>query len=423
MQKALEIRKKDTRESCDGFLGIMLLYTEYGCHMHYRRILMKQFSKGIFLSVIAFSMVLGGGLFLVGPEGVQAVGVTGQPISSYFADPDLAELVATELGVTVDDALTQTMIDSLVYDLQVVDPDITDLTGISILSKLTTLNVTYTSGVTSVPEEVGTMTALITLGLRDLGLTELPDSLAGLTTLQTLDLEFNEFAVFPEEILGMTGLKYLWMGENKLTSLPASLGTYLPNLQDWTLGGNRFIDIPADTYNFLTNGSHYSEGAWYYGYVAGNTYTGAASNPAYVGQEYRMDCFPIFYQFLDFNDDPGMTFTLVYPDSTSVTFTPTFADGKMIVPAALITMAGTYTVQVADENQVPAALDMKPAGINEPNTSEFFFNNSYTQTFVASAAPAVSLLPQTGGFLEVLAGGSAILLGGVLLVVKSRRLN
>ena len=95
MQKALEIRKKDTRESCDGFLGIMLLYTEYGCHMHYRRILMKQFSKGIFLSVIAFSMVLGGGLFLVGPEGVQAVGVTGQPISSYFADPDLAELVAT----------------------------------------------------------------------------------------------------------------------------------------------------------------------------------------------------------------------------------------------------------------------------------------------------------------------------------------
>ena len=155
----------------------------------------------------------------------------------------------------------------------------------------------------------------------------------------------------------------------------------------------------------------------------GDSFSQLASNPAYVGQEYRMDCFPIFYQFLDFNDDPGMTFTLVYPDSTSVTFTPTFADGKMIVPAALITMAGTYTVQVADENQVPTALDMKPAGINEPNTSEFFFNNSYTQTFVASAAPAVSLLPQTGGFLEVLAGGSAILLGGVLLVVKSRRLN
>lgn len=376
------------------------------------------------LSILALSLVLAGGLFMKGSEGIQAAPALGQPISSYFADPDLAQLVADRIGggVTVDDVLTQTMIDYLAYDLQIKTPEITDLTGISTLSKLTVLVVNGDSGVTVIPEEVGTMTSLVTLSLNGLELTTLPDSFSGLTTLRSMDLNDNAFTVFPEELLEMSGLRYLWMNDNQLTALPAALGTYprLSNLYDWGFEGSDFTDIPADTYNYLT-GEAWSEGAWYYGFLGSNTATMAAGTAAIQGQEYRMDVFPVLYQFLDYDDNPGLTFTLIYPDGTSVIFTPTFDSGKMVIPGALITVSGNYRVEVKSGDMLPTgSQELQPAGINEGNESEFFANNSYTITFTANAAPAVTVLPQTGGLLSVLAASAGLLLGGALLVMRKK---
>lgn len=338
-------------------------------------------------------------------------------ISTYFVDPDLAAKIASDFnsnygysGVTVDTPLTPAMITDFDGFLLINDPSITDLQGIGTMVNIIGITVNGSSGVTEIPEELGNLTKLTSLHLMGLGLKSLPASLENLNGLSTLDLSGNSFTEIPAPALKLSGVKYLWMSNNRLENIPADIGSSYPLLQDWEFYNNKIKDLSADAYNYLYD--HSSEGALTYG-LSGQSYDGAAKNKGQVGFVYKLDAFPIFSQFLSYKDDPGLSFTLIYPDKTSKVFDPTFEGNLMIIAADLLNLEGEYKVVVQSD-------DILLVGINEQNSSWMLFDVDYSQTFQVSSAGSGDMLPQTGGLLLPLFG--VMVLGtGALLTVYVRK--
>src|SRR3970040_1175386 len=105
-------------------------------------------------------------------------------------------------------------------------------------------------------EEIGQLTNLQYLELRDNKLTTLPAEIGRLTNLQTLTLSDNKLTTLPAEIVRLTNLQYLWLYYNKLTTLPAEIGR-LTNLQTLTLSDNKLTTLPAEIIE-LTNLQYFS---------------------------------------------------------------------------------------------------------------------------------------------------------------------
>ncbi len=124
------------------------------------------------------------------------------------------------------------------------------------LTALTRLNLSYNQ-LTTLPAEIGNLTALRELYFlsdkfsapsRYNQLTTLPTEIGNLTALRSLDLYDNRLITLPAEIGNLTALTRLNLSGNQLITLPAEIGN-LPALTHLNLGGNRLITLPAEIGN------------------------------------------------------------------------------------------------------------------------------------------------------------------------------
>ena len=98
-------------------------------------------------------------------------------------------------------------------------------------------------GLASLPEWLGSLTALTELDLGGNQLTALPETLGNLTALTTLRLGGNQLTALPETLGSLTALTELRLGGNQLTSLPETLGN-LTALTELRLDGNQLMALP-----------------------------------------------------------------------------------------------------------------------------------------------------------------------------------
>ena len=98
-------------------------------------------------------------------------------------------------------------------------------------------------GLTSLPEEIGQLTAVAQLSLRGNQLTSLPATIGQLTNLRQLSLADNQLTSLPATIGQLTQLTHLNLRNNQLTQLPAEI-TALNQLEMLQLQGNP-LPLPA----------------------------------------------------------------------------------------------------------------------------------------------------------------------------------
>ena len=121
-------------------------------------------------------------------------------------------------------------------------------------------------GITSIPEEIGHLTALrelvcsgnsiegipSTIGncvdLRKINLASnriaiIPPEIGRLRNLESLDLRHNSLAVLPPELVQCSNLEYLWLWGNKLTSIEPV--AHLRKLKELYLKDNRISTLPV----------------------------------------------------------------------------------------------------------------------------------------------------------------------------------
>lgn len=124
-------------------------------------------------------------------------------------------------------------------------------------------------GLTELPELIGELRRVETLGLDYNRLSSLPKSIAKLTQLRSLFLDNNKFAVLPSSIGHLSQLRVLTLGQNllsglpdcvgqlarleklfllmnNLTSLPDSLRKLAPTLIGLYLAGNEALGLPTE---------------------------------------------------------------------------------------------------------------------------------------------------------------------------------
>ncbi len=97
------------------------------------------------------------------------------------------------------------------------------------------------NNLSSLPEEIRTLTNLETLALNHNVIKVLPEGVSKLTRLQSLYLGVNQLITIPEDIGKLTKLVTLRLYYNQLTSLPKSIGR-LQNLQNLEVEGNPLAD-------------------------------------------------------------------------------------------------------------------------------------------------------------------------------------
>jgi len=111
------------------------------------------------------------------------------------------------------------------------------------LTALTILDLSVNQ-LTALPESIGGLTALTNLYLSGNRLTALPESIGGLNALTRLVLSFNQLTALPESIGGLNALTNLYLDGNRLTALPESIGG-LNALTNLYLSGNQLTPSPA----------------------------------------------------------------------------------------------------------------------------------------------------------------------------------
>ena len=98
-------------------------------------------------------------------------------------------------------------------------------------------------GLSSIPEQIGDLTALTTLNLGGNELTTLPEQIGNLTALTFLNLSHNQLTTLPEQIGNLTALTSLHLSDNQLTTLPERIGN-LTALTSLDLFNNRLTTLP-----------------------------------------------------------------------------------------------------------------------------------------------------------------------------------
>ncbi len=95
----------------------------------------------------------------------------------------------------------------------------------------------------TLPESIGNLKSLETLGLGGNLLSTLPESIGNLSSLQRLMLAYNQLTMLPESIGDLKSLKVLFIGANKLKRLPDSIGE-LKSLSYLNLCTNNISTLP-----------------------------------------------------------------------------------------------------------------------------------------------------------------------------------
>ncbi|MEO6095510.1 MAG: leucine-rich repeat domain-containing protein [Fibrobacteria bacterium] len=96
---------------------------------------------------------------------------------------------------------------------------------------------------TSLPTQIGSLSALKYLVLSDNLLDSLPAALWDLTTLVDLDLGGNRISALDAKVSNLQSLLHLDLRDNGLTSIPAAIFT-LPQLETVILAGNALDTLP-----------------------------------------------------------------------------------------------------------------------------------------------------------------------------------
>jgi len=97
----------------------------------------------------------------------------------------------------------------------------------------------------SIPDEIGELTALTFICLRQRGLTgTVPKQIRFLTALTTLILTENELTAIPRGISELTALKKLYVNRNQLTAIPQEFSTLL-DLTQFYFGRNNIKCLPS----------------------------------------------------------------------------------------------------------------------------------------------------------------------------------
>ena len=124
------------------------------------------------------------------------------------------------------------------------------------IGNLTALKVLNLSNnqLTTLPEQIRNLTALTVLNLARNQLTTLPEQIGNLTALKSLDLSQNQLTTLPEKIGKLTALNFLDLSQNQLTTLPEQVGS-LAALTFLNLSHNQLTALPEQIRNLtaLTN--------------------------------------------------------------------------------------------------------------------------------------------------------------------------
>lgn len=101
------------------------------------------------------------------------------------------------------------------------------------------------------PPEIGQLTQLKELRLRNCQLTSLPPEIGQLTNLEKLYLRNNQLVKFPSELSRLTNLKELELSFNGFIDLPHSfLKSPLPHLKKLNLADNQLRKLPPELIHF-----------------------------------------------------------------------------------------------------------------------------------------------------------------------------
>jgi Leucine-rich repeat (LRR) protein len=99
--------------------------------------------------------------------------------------------------------------------------------------------------ITTLPPEIGKLSALAGLYLNINQLTALPPEIGQLTSLQDVILDSNQLTSLPPEIGQLTNLQFLYLAYNQLTSLPPEIGQ-LTAMLDLHLRHNQLTNLPPE---------------------------------------------------------------------------------------------------------------------------------------------------------------------------------
>ncbi len=153
------------------------------------------------------------------------------------------------------------------FSLTTLPPEIGNLTALQTL-------ILDSNQLTTLPSEIGNLTALQILSLDGNRLTTLPSEIGNLTALQTLTLDSNRLTTLPSEIGNLTALRYLSLQLNKRLSLPSAISScasleylnlhdiwvdvfpsviiFFTRLKELYYGGNKLIKLPPETGNLTS---------------------------------------------------------------------------------------------------------------------------------------------------------------------------
>ncbi|CAF1044044.1 unnamed protein product, partial [Didymodactylos carnosus] len=109
------------------------------------------------------------------------------------------------------------------------------------LSQLTLNDVSLTQ----LPDEIGSLTNLRLLEVRENLLKSLPESLTQLQRLESLDLGSNEIEQLPSGIGRLASLRELWLDINELNQIPVDIG-HLKRLQCLDISDNKLTQLPNE---------------------------------------------------------------------------------------------------------------------------------------------------------------------------------
>ena len=122
------------------------------------------------------------------------------------------------------------------------------------LLALKELNLTYKGkglGLKDIPKEIGQLTNLTSLNIRNNELTALPESIGQLVNLTSIYASDNRLEALPESISQLTKLKFLNISSNQLETLPESIGQ-LTKLTNLDISDNKLTTLP-ESIGQLTN--------------------------------------------------------------------------------------------------------------------------------------------------------------------------
>lgn len=180
------------------------------------------------------------------PHGPQALGT--HTITAIAVD---------DRGVTAADSIAVTIVESFATDSIYLSAILTanGIPGTSVRdfctisgNRITELDLSDT--ITTLPSEIGNLTALTELELNFNNLTSLPAAIWTLDKLTSLNLYGNDLTSLPPEISQLTNLTHLYLGSNPIASLPTELFS-LTSLERMYLHGTDLATFPAGIGNLI----------------------------------------------------------------------------------------------------------------------------------------------------------------------------